>query len=168
MAAGRINRSGKNVKTLDKRIYWKDAYFQKIESEWKMIVPFTLQEEIYYKSANGLNFAYSNISFLTVMKKNGNYIYEIVTKIPDEDYLNWEEGKKFSGTIFVEDIYGNFIKGFQTTADQKTYRITTDNRAVAPSISYAFLLTGIAAGVSLPFLLTCIVHICTLKAHART
>ena len=76
-----------------------------------MIIPFRLEDELFEKMPDGQMIAYSDLTWFVVSKTNNKYEYEIVTRYPD---LDWQQGKSnsFTGTIIVEDINGDFIKGY--------------------------------------------------------
>ncbi|MCE6989634.1 hypothetical protein [Dyadobacter sp. CY323] len=102
----------KREKTLNRLVRW-DQYISVLkDKEQRIVVPFTLEEEIFTNWMDGKVIPYSSLTSLVVSKKNGEYNYEVVTKYPDEDWLK-RKSTKFSGQIIVEDINGEFIKGYE-------------------------------------------------------
>ncbi|WP_254561813.1 hypothetical protein [Dyadobacter diqingensis] len=101
----------KSESTTKRKLDWSKSYTQTLGGIKRLIVPFTLEQEIYLKRADSSVVAYSETTWFTVSKKNDKYVYEIVTKIPDRD---WLEGKteRYSGQVIVEDVQGNFLRGY--------------------------------------------------------
>jgi hypothetical protein len=95
-----------------KILKWDKSYTIKKGNEQKIVVPFKLKDEIYTKLADSTLAAYSDIATFIVSGKKGEYTYEIATKFPDAEWLN-DQSKPFSGKIIVEDINGNFVKGYR-------------------------------------------------------
>jgi hypothetical protein len=101
----------KREKTLKRLIKW-EQYIPVIKNgEQRIVVPFTLEEEIYTNWMDGRVIPYGSLTSLVVLKANDKYDYEVVTKYPDSDWL-LGKSRKFTGQILVEDINGNFVKGY--------------------------------------------------------
>ncbi|PWJ51827.1 hypothetical protein CLV98_1371 [Dyadobacter jejuensis] len=118
LKSGRTKSTNKATQAKQyKNVKWGNYYAVKKEGELKLIFPFQLETEIYKKMENGLTLPYSALSRLIVSKKDGLYDYEIVTKHVDPEFKDSGNPEDFRGFVVVEDIHGNFIKGFRYTED---------------------------------------------------
>lgn len=137
MKAARTQSKDKSTEAkLLKKIKWNKYYAAKKDGEIKLIIPFELEKEIYRKWDNGVTMPYSSFSRLIVTKKGGSYEYEVVTKQVDLEYINSEKTDEPRGMVTVEDIQGNFIKGYLYTKDgiKKLTRGEKNSRTNEPEI----------------------------------
>lgn len=92
-------------------IHWQDARLHLTDNV--IIVQFSQKKRIFLLQDDGSAISYDNASYLIVSRKNGQYKFEIMTKIADLTYLtNYQEIVDFSGKLIFEDIYGHFTKGY--------------------------------------------------------
>lgn len=107
-------KNEKKAKTSKKKLFWNEAHIQTINNQQRLVVPFQLDQEIYAQYADGARIPFSQTSYFTAYMKNGQYEYEIITEIPDLDFLLYaKKMADFSGTVLIEDTFGNFIKGYK-------------------------------------------------------
>lgn len=100
-----------------------------------LVVPLSLKNELYTKLEDGSTLALSDISFLLVKKNKDGYLFEVLTKIPDMSYWLSDVQKKFTGKVFIEDIQGEFLKGFLLEQD-KTFNLTaTAGKESPPAVA---------------------------------
>ncbi|MDQ6482691.1 hypothetical protein, partial [Dyadobacter sp. LHD-138] len=104
--------NGKKEKTKKKKINWNGSYTFNVDGQDKMIIPYELEEDIYYKNPDSSMASYSANTFFVVSKKGKDYEYELVTRFPDVKWLNRTKRAPFSGKVIVEDVNGEFKKGF--------------------------------------------------------
>ncbi|WP_159469594.1 hypothetical protein [Dyadobacter sp. 3J3] len=96
----------------EKVILWKHASLSIYEGVEKMTVPFFLKKRIFIISDTGRS-SYEGMSFFIVSKTDGMYEFEIMTRLPDTKYQeSFDAFVDFSGLIILEDIFGDFIKGY--------------------------------------------------------
>lgn len=107
-------RGGKKrkEKVKDKLLQWDKSYTIGEGNKQRIVVPFTLKDEIYTKLPDSTVVPYSSISSFLVSGKKGAYTYEIATQLPDLEWLK-NKSKPFTGKIVIEDINGNFVKGYR-------------------------------------------------------
>lgn len=77
-------------------------------------------EDYETKLEDGTMLSYDDATFLKVTKNKGKYEYEVITKIPDRRYLenDGSANNSFTGSIFIYDLFGEFIKGYKITLNQ--------------------------------------------------
>lgn len=113
----------KKIKTKKKAVYWDEAHMENIIGEQRLVIPFTLEEEVYFQREDGQRNPYSQSAYFTASKKNGKYEFEVILQIPDLKFsLYAKRMEDFSGTILVEDALGNFIRGYKLR-DGQSYDI---------------------------------------------
>lgn len=118
IASGRQKGNNKSTeKKIKKKLRWNGNLVAKKGDESVLIVPFSMEEELYSKTPNGLTLPYGYTSRLLVYVKNGKYEYEVVTRFFDKNDLSATDASQFTGMVIVEDINGNFKKGFRYTKD---------------------------------------------------
>lgn len=116
-------KKDKREKSKKKRLNWDNAYTFKIEGEDKLIVPFALEEDFYYKNPDSTVASFSENTFFVVTKHGKDYDYEVVTRYPDMKWLNRRERGTYSGTVIVEDVNGNFLKGYKYDEGKVTHEV---------------------------------------------
>ena len=102
-ASLRINKEGRKVKTSKKKLRWNQYSGTIKDNSPVLIIPFSLEDDISIKIADGIYAPYTSLTNFLVFQKDGKYQYEVVTRIPDMDWVQGEV-KEFSGTVIVEDI----------------------------------------------------------------
>jgi hypothetical protein len=114
LIAAENQAQGKGAKKADLResvIHWQDARLYHDKNI--VTIPFSQKKRIYYLQDDSSAISYDNASHFIVTKENGQYKFEVMTKIPDLKYLqNYQEVIDFSGRLIFEDIHGNFTKGY--------------------------------------------------------
>ncbi|MEM6644361.1 MAG: hypothetical protein AAF616_15385 [Bacteroidota bacterium] len=110
-------RTGKSRKTINKDFNWDEAYFKTTSFGQVIIVPIIFEEPLYIpKGDHSLSLEQLNYA----MFYEGESGYELlwVTALPDQDFLSHNEGvDQFTGNVFVEDWYGNYIDGFSYSSE---------------------------------------------------
>jgi len=110
---GHKSQSQPNRKSIYKSLLWDKASIRAISSGHAIIVPIFYDKELYLSKQNtyiGLS-QMSYAMFYTDADKNWHA--ELVTSLPDEDYLNKIDcDDEFTGLVLVEDWSGNLLKGF--------------------------------------------------------
>lgn len=121
-------RKGKSRKSLKKNLQWDQAYYKSVSFGKVIIVPISFDEPLYIPkgdhslSLNQLTYAMFHRS------RKGHKLYW-VTAIPDQAFLSHNDGlEAFTGTVFVEDWYGNYIQGFRHTLEGAT-KIEVDSNS---------------------------------------
>lgn len=94
---------------------WGRAYMKNLPTGRAVIVPLTFSKEISYKLTDGRYEPINGKSYMLMYKDTNGIVHaEVVTRMPDSDYLNSEKGSSsFSGAVLVEDWEGRLIKGFE-------------------------------------------------------
>ncbi|MVN92582.1 hypothetical protein [Mucilaginibacter aquatilis] len=97
-----------------KYIDWKDAYTAQISVGKIVMLPVKFSTTQFIQvGSHKLPLDSLARLFIYTGKQGGKHI-EVVTRIPDSEYLaNNSKSKKFSGIITVTDWWGNFIKAFK-------------------------------------------------------
>lgn len=109
----RTSKAGaKAEKTTKRKIRWEEAYTVKLPDGEKMIVPFSLEDEIFFYDRFGTRNAYSSFTFFITSKKGNKHEFELATFIPEYPDDISKETEQFSGEIIIEDISGNFVKAY--------------------------------------------------------
>jgi len=92
-------------------IHWKDAVLYPDQNIIR--IPFSSKTSHFTFMDDSSAISYDNASIFIISRKNGLYVFEIMTKIPDLVYLrSTQEIPDFSGKLIFEDINGQFLKGF--------------------------------------------------------
>jgi hypothetical protein len=102
-------------KALEKVIIWERARTQNSSVGKVIIVPlhYARKEFIKTKTSTLPSIPLDELSVLYIYKtKQGQFKYEVVTRIPDEEYINGTN-YEFSGFIRVEDWAGNLISAYK-------------------------------------------------------
>jgi hypothetical protein len=110
--ASGLRKEGKSVKTNKRKLRWDEAYTVATEDGNKLIVPLSLEEEIFIKDVSDSLTSYGTLTFFIVSKHKGKYEFETATYIPDYPEDPDKITPKWSGQIIVESIMGEFIKTF--------------------------------------------------------
>jgi hypothetical protein len=118
----------KNEKKGKRKLNWDKAYSVYKGTESRVIIPFELENEIYTKLADSSMTSYSKIAKFIVSGTKGHYQYEIATYFPDLESLS-DKTKKFSGRVVIEDLNGDFIKGYKYKNDKITRITVTEKNA---------------------------------------
>ena len=95
----------------DKSIFWTKSFIQKVDDAVFLVVPVKFHDSpsTYLEDGSKINF--SDASFMVASVFPDSLHFEVLTKIPDRDYLlSNETYPVFTGRIFVKDIYGNYIR----------------------------------------------------------
>lgn len=99
--------------TLEKNLDWPRAYTKEFEDgRIGVYVPVLYSDDNYYIKAKWASLSLSGLTYALIYEKEqGKKSVEIVTTFPDSKYLSSEEKPEiFSGTVYVEDWNGKFIK----------------------------------------------------------
>jgi hypothetical protein len=123
-----VRSNNTHGKDFPKNPAWDDAVQKKFEGRDIVVVP--LQESDLHsiprnrytgspkqklnKREDELNWAM--LSSLIVSKKKGVVVSEVVTILPDDGFYSQpskRRSKKFSGLIYISDLDGNYLKGYQ-------------------------------------------------------
>lgn len=108
----KITGKDKSEKTNKRRLRWDEAYTVNTPDGERMIVPFSLEEEIFLSDRYGEKTSYSAATFFIVSKKGNKHHFEVATFIPDDPEDPSQVTTNWSGQIVVEDAVGNFIKSY--------------------------------------------------------
>lgn len=100
-------------KTTKRTMNWKDSYVVKTDEGEKLIVPFRLEEEIFFEEHGGYRPSYSSSTFFIVSKEKGSYTFETATYITDYPGDSLKQTENWTGKVIVEDAQGQFVKAFQ-------------------------------------------------------
>lgn len=100
---------------LIKNADWSNAKTVKLSIGEAVQVPLTFSKELYAQVKNSQSkLALSSVSYLLLYRNTRGWQTEVVTRLPDADYLeNKTIVKPFTGIVLVEDWLGNFIRGYQ-------------------------------------------------------
>lgn len=132
----------KSLKTRNKKVFWNEARIETINDEKRLVIPFELEDEIFVNLPDGQRLSYSQTSYFTAYKKNGAYKFEVITQLPDLDFLSYGKTMKdFSGTILIDDEAGNFLKGFKVKNRQYYPLSKPENSPNARKMDQAFCTT---------------------------
>lgn len=102
----------------EKTILWKSASLAFYKGVEKMMVPFFLKKRIFRNHKTG-KASFEGMSFFIVSKNEGKYEFEIMIRLSDNNYYeNMDAFAEFSGLIIIEDIFGDFIKGYTVEEGQ--------------------------------------------------
>ena len=109
------NSKKNNRQLMMKSAVWKDAFIKKISIGEAVIVPLKYKQDL-FTEINGAKevLPLSKISYLIIYTDRQRVMKsEVVTWVPNSDYWQAKERwkKPFQGVIFVEDWFGNKIKG---------------------------------------------------------
>jgi hypothetical protein len=127
--------SGNNTKTLrqaiEKTAAWARAYTQTFDFGKSVIVPVSYAQDLYIHKGN-YSIALSSLTWLFVYTDKTNKMHaELVTKIPDAACLNSTDSTKaYTGILYVEDFFGNFIKGYEYLDDGTVQHISAPTKFV--------------------------------------
>ncbi|MCF0075613.1 hypothetical protein LZD49_34390 [Dyadobacter sp. CY261] len=102
----------KRERTLKRQILWEDAYSIKTTSGEKLVVPFTLENEIFVNGSSENRRSYSSMTRLLVSKNGDKYDFQTATYIADYHRDPSKVTKEWSGQIIVENALGDFVDGF--------------------------------------------------------
>ncbi len=103
----------KTRKNIRKELQWDKAHIKELSFADALIIPVKYDEELYIPKGNS-SLSISQLTYIIIYKnEKGKFNIEIVTTIPDEEYLTSSETEPlFTGLVLVEDWKGNFIRGF--------------------------------------------------------
>jgi hypothetical protein len=127
--------SGNNTKTLrqaiEKTAAWARAYTQTFDFGKSVIVPVSYAQDLYIHKGN-YSIALSSLTWLFVYADKTNKMHaELVTKIPDAACLNSTDSTRaYTGILYVEDFFGNFIKGYEYLDDGTVQHISAPTKFV--------------------------------------
>jgi hypothetical protein len=104
------------IERLEKTINWDEAYTYAAHTGKMVMLPIKFKTQVYVQSGQE-PLQLSSITRLFIYTgKSGKKHIEVVTRIPDEAYLNNPaKDKLFSGIIKVNDWQGNFIRAYRFT-----------------------------------------------------
>jgi hypothetical protein len=111
-----VEFNAKNQKKGSKqqKVHWEKSFIQQVKNKKFLVSPISLQEESFTYLTDGSKVRLSDMSMLVSTIGEDTIIFEIVTKLPDKDYLfNEKAYPDFTGHIFVEDLNGNYKEGYQ-------------------------------------------------------
>lgn len=115
-------RKNKSEKTSKRKVRWEEAEERyRNDGSKTLMVPFTLDEDVYIKLDDSLMVPYSDLTELRASKVNGKYEFEVVTEIPDKECIRGNPDLSFSGWVFVEDINGNLKETTYTKNGKVAY-----------------------------------------------
>lgn len=100
----------KAARTNFRKMRWDEAYTVFTEDGNKMIVPFSLEEELFLKNKSDSVISYGASTFFIVSNKNGKYEYETATYISEDTDSPSQITKEWSGRIIIETARGEFKK----------------------------------------------------------
>ncbi|WAC12425.1 hypothetical protein [Dyadobacter pollutisoli] len=106
----KVTGKDKRDKTNKRKLRWNEAYTIETPNGQKMIVPFSLEEEIFILGRNRIYDSYGASSFFIVSKNGTGHDFEIATYVEDEEKSMADPSAKWSGQVIVEDELGNFVK----------------------------------------------------------
>ncbi len=133
--SNRFRKSGgKSEKTNLRKLQWNQAYFLKTKNEKKLVVPFSLDSEIYMVQKDSTVIPYSKTTWFVVVMRQGRMGFELITKIPDKEFLV-NPTQKFTGVIVVENLFGDFIKGYQV-GSRKVKKLINKANNLRTTVSY--------------------------------
>lgn len=99
-------QNDKAWKTTRRVMNWKDSYVVKTDEGEKLIVPFRLEEEIFFEELGGYRPSYSSLTYFIVSKEKDSYTFETATYITDYPNDTVKETKNWTGKVIVEDAQG--------------------------------------------------------------
>ena len=112
------NNQNKGRKALSKYLNWQQAGLQQFSFGLGLVVPVDYPEGYQVLGDKGYSRSLSQLSYAVVKpQSNGSYALQVVTTLPDQQYLASEVPKVFTGTVLVEDWKGNYLKGFRYTTE---------------------------------------------------
>ena len=99
--------------SIDKYIFWDEAYFRYIDTLTTIIIPIYYESDLYIKKLDD-RIDLSSLSYaIFYQDKNSKWHAETVITLPDEQFLTDSlENPPFTGLVIVEDWQGGFLKGF--------------------------------------------------------
>lgn len=109
-----IDPSSLNLRqSLEKTPDWKDAYTINLSVGKTVVVPLAYDHPLYVEG-NGVRLSIDDLSHLLIYKSSGgNYKAEVITTLPDNDFVNSKDATRaFSGSVVAEDWQGHFLAGF--------------------------------------------------------
>jgi uncharacterized membrane protein YgcG len=101
--------------SLSKNVKWNNASTKSLTVGTGVVVPITFSEPLYAKRGDNTSaLSINNTTYLLIYTGTDKLMHaEMVTSLPDENYLSNSRSKKsFSGIAIVEDWQGNFLKGY--------------------------------------------------------
>ncbi|GLU55750.1 hypothetical protein [Dyadobacter frigoris] len=108
----------------DKKVFWKTVKKVQVDGIERLVIPFNLKEEFTAKLPDSSKISYSNASYIIATKTNSGYNFEVMTKLPDIEYLTATKFERYSGLLIFESLVGEFIRGYKVTRDNKVTEIT--------------------------------------------
>jgi len=96
--------------TTPKTVNWEKAKVVELSRGKAVLAPIKYEKDLFIRTTQGgqNNFHLSNLTWLLVYQVNGGYHAEMVTALPDTNYLRHPQGP-FSGFVYVEDWAGNTL-----------------------------------------------------------
>ncbi len=108
------NSEARSRKSFQKILLWEKADTRSLTKGIGVIIPISYSDERYTAKGNS-TVSLSQLSYAMIYKDQigGQYHVELITTIPDEEYLSSDQSnQQFTGIVNVEDWEGNFLKGF--------------------------------------------------------
>ncbi len=107
-----------------KIMLWKKSFIQRISGKSFLVTPLIIPASPYTYLEEGTRISLSNASLLVSSVYADSVEFEVIIKIPDREYLLSEKNyPEFTGSVFVEDIFGNYKKGFQIKSGKPTLEL---------------------------------------------
>ncbi|GGH42591.1 hypothetical protein GCM10007423_39320 [Dyadobacter endophyticus] len=91
---------------------WENAYSISTPDGEKLVVPFTLENEIFVNGGSKNRDSYGSITRLLVSNEGGNYKFETATYLADYHLDSTKVSNEWSGQIIVENALGDFVDAF--------------------------------------------------------
>lgn len=97
-------------------VRWDQATVVSLSFGNAVLVPIKYQKELFIRTTQGgqNNFQLSNLTKLLVYQVKGGYHAEVITGLPDTNYLRYPSGS-FLGMVYTEDWSGNLLAHFLYT-----------------------------------------------------
>lgn len=106
-------REGRSRKSLNKNLLWEKAYYKSTSFGQVIIIPLTFDQPLYLPKGDQ-SLSLDQLTYAMFHKNETGYELYWVTALPDQEFQNNNDGlNAFTGTVFVEDWYGNYIQGFR-------------------------------------------------------
>lgn len=103
----------KREKTLKRKLRWDESYSVNTLNGEKIIVPFSLEDELFFMDRYGNRSSYSSSTFFLVSKKGNKNDFELATYISDVPDDPTKITRYWSGQIVIENAQGDFKAAYK-------------------------------------------------------